>query len=33
MRPPYTWIFIIFNNNFLIGMFITEVYGPYEYLP
>ena len=32
MRPLYTWIFIILDNNFLVGMFITEVYGLYEHL-
>ena len=32
MRPLYTWIFIMLNNNLLVGMFTTEVYGPCEYL-
>ena len=33
MRPPYTWIFIVLDDNFLVSTFATEVYGPYKYLP
>ena len=33
MRPPYTWIFIVLNDNFLVGIFTSEVYGPCKYLP
>ena len=33
MRPLYIWIFIMLNNNLLISIFTTEMYGPYEYLP
>ena len=33
MRPPYTWIFIVLDDNLLVGTFITEVYGSYEHLP
>ena len=33
VRPFYIWIFIILNNNFLVGMFTLEVYGSYKYLP
>ena len=33
MRPFYTWIFIVLDDNLLVGMFTTEVYGPYKYLP
>ena len=33
IRPFYTWIFIMLDNNFLVGIFITEMYDPYEYLP
>ena len=32
MRPLYTWIFIMLDNNLFVGTFTTEVYGPYEYL-
>ena len=32
VRPLYTWIFIVLDDNFLVGMFATEVYGPCEYL-
>ena len=33
MRPSYTWIFIMLDNDFLVGTFATEVYGSYEHLP
>ena len=33
MRPPYTWIFIMLNNNLLVSTFTTEMYGPYKHLP
>ena len=32
IRPPYIWIFIMLDDNFFVGMFAMEVYGPYEYL-
>ena len=33
VRPFYTWIFIMLNNNLLVSTFIMEVYGSYEHLP
>ena len=33
MRPPYTWIFIVLDDNLLVSTFTTEVYNPYKYLP
>ena len=30
--PPYTWIFMILNDNLLVNTFTTEIYNPYKYL-
>ena len=28
----YAWIFLMFNNNLIVGTFTTAVYGSYEHL-
>ena len=33
MWPFYTWIFIVLDDNLLVGTFASEVYGPCKHLP